>query len=289
MQTYLNLCRYILNYGKKKLDRTKIGTRSIFGYQMRFNLEKGLFPLLTTKKMNFKAIIHELLWFIKGDTNIRYLVKNNVNIWNEWPYQKYRNSKFFQDLTLQEFIDKIKIDENFAKIHGDLGPIYGQQWRNFQGIDQLNDLISEIKKNPYSRRLILTAWDPTLTKDMLLPPCHVMIQCYVEQNKISMQLYQRSGDVFLGIPFNIASYSLLLTIIAQCTGLKPFEFIHTIGDAHIYNNHIEQIQKQIKRIPKKLPIMRLNPQIIDINQFKFNDFNLEKYESHGILQGVVAV
>ncbi|CAP18507.1 Thymidylate synthase [Candidatus Phytoplasma mali] len=288
MQAYLNLCRDILNYGKKKIDRTKTGTRSIFGYQMRFNLEKG-FPLLTTKKMNFKAIIHELLWFIKGDTNIRYLVQNNVNIWNEWPYQKYCNSNFFQNLTLQEFIDKIIIDEKFAKIHGDLGPIYGHQWRNFQGIDQLTDLISEIKKNPHSRRLILTAWDPTVIKDMLLPPCHVMIQCYVEKNKISMQLYQRSGDVFLGIPFNIASYSLLLIIIAQCTGLKPFEFIHTIGDAHIYNNHIEQIQKQIKRIPKKLPIMTLNPHIIDINQFTFNDFNLEKYESYGILKGVVAV
>ncbi|MFP7699411.1 thymidylate synthase [Candidatus Phytoplasma pyri] len=288
MQTYLNLCRHILNYGKKKIDRTKIGTISIFGYQMRFNLQKG-FPLLTTKKMNFKAIIHELLWFIKGDTNIRYLVQNNVNIWNEWPYQKYCNSKFFPKLTLQEFIEKIRTDENFAKIHGDLGPIYGHQWRNFHGIDQLNNLISEIKKNPYSRRLILTAWDPTLIKNMLLPPCHVMVQCYVEKNKISMQLYQRSGDIFLGIPFNIASYSLLLIIIAQCTGLKPFEFIHTIGDAHIYNNHIEQIQKQIKRIPKKLPIMTLNPQITDINQFKFDDFNLEKYKSHSILKGVVAV
>lgn len=288
MDIYLDLCRNILNHGIDKMDRTKIGTKSIFGYQMRFNLERG-FPLLTTKKIHIKSIIYELLWFIQGNTNIRYLVQNNVNIWNDWPYQKYCNSINFQGETMKEFITKIKKDKFFADQYGELGPLYGKQWRNFQGVDQLKNLINDIQNNPNSRRLILSSWNPSLIKDMLLPPCHVMIQCYVNKNKLSMHLYQRSGDVFLGIPFNIASYSLLLMMIAQCTGLEPFEFIHTLGDAHIYNNHIKQVFKQIQRIPKKLPTMRLNTNIKNINKFSFNDFLLENYEFDSILKGDIAV
>jgi thymidylate synthase len=288
MKTYLDLCRFILTKGIFKNDRTNTGTKSVFGYQMRFNLEEG-FPLLTTKKMHLRSIIHELLWFLKGDTNIGYLVQNNVNIWNEWPYQKYKQSASFQNETLQEFIEKIKNDPFFAQKNGNLGPVYGKQWRDFNGVDQIHLLISDIKKNPNSRRLIINSWNPPLLNQMALPPCHVLIQFYVNQSKLSLQLYQRSGDVFLGIPFNIASYSLLLMMVAQVTNLQPYEFIHTLGDAHIYSNHFVQVQTQIQRIPKKLPQMILNPYIQNINDFKFSDFTLQNYQCDGILKGDIAV
>ncbi|ABC65547.1 thymidylate synthase [Aster yellows witches'-broom phytoplasma AYWB] len=288
MNTYLDLCRFIFQKGSFRKDRTNTGTKSVFGYQMRFNLEEG-FPLLTTKKMNLRSIIHELLWFLKGDTNIFYLVQNNVNIWNEWPYQKYQQSDFFQNETLKEFVKKIKNDPLFATKHGNLGPVYGKQWRDFNGVDQIKFLISEIKANPNSRRLILNSWNPSLLNQMALPPCHVLIQFYVHQGKLSLQLYQRSGDVFLGIPFNIASYSLLLMMVAQVTNLQPYEFIHTLGDAHIYSNHITQVQTQIQRTPKKLPQMILNPDIKNIDDFKFIDFILKNYQCDGILKGDIAV
>lgn len=288
MHQYLDLCFLILKKGITRINRTSIKTKGIFGHQMRFNLNKG-FPLLTTKKIYLKGIIHELLWFIKGDTNIRYLVQNNVNIWNEWPYKKYTQSLSFKGETLKEFIQKIKDDELFASKHGQLGPIYGTQWRNFYGIDQLKKIIQEIKKNPSSRRLIISAWNPPLINEMALPPCHVMMQFYVEDNKLSLQLYQRSGDVFLGLPFNIASYSLLLIMVAQVTNLQPYEFIHTLGDAHIYENHLEQIKIQIQRKPYPLPQIILNPNIRDIENFQFSDFKLKDYICHDVLKGEVAV
>ncbi len=288
MNTYLDLCRFILQKGSFRNDRTNTGTKSVFGYQMRFNLEEG-FPLLTTKKMNLRSIIYELLWFLKGDTNICYLVKNNVNIWNEWPYQKYQQSAFFQNETLKEFVEKIKNDPLFSNKYGNLGPVYGKQWRDFNGVDQIKFLISEIKTNPNSRRLILNSWNPPLLNQMALPPCHVLVQFYVHQTKLSLQLYQRSGDVFLGIPFNIASYSLLLMMVAQVTNLQPFEFIHTLGDAHIYSNHLTQVQTQIKRTPKKLPKMILNPDIKNIDDFKFIDFTLKNYQFDSILKGDIAI
>ncbi|QTX03185.1 thymidylate synthase [Candidatus Phytoplasma luffae] len=288
MQQYLKLCRLILEKGTLRENRTQIKAKSLFGYQMRFNLEKG-FPLLTTKKINFRSIIHELLWFIKGDTNIRYLVLNNVKIWNEWPYEKYKKSPFFQGENLSEFINKIKVDKEFAEKNGNLGPVYGKQWRDFSGIDQLKKIIQEIQNNPLSRRLIISSWNPPLIDEMALPPCHVLIQFFVNQNKLSLQLYQRSGDVFLGIPFNIASYSLLLILISQITNLEPYEFIHTIGDAHIYENHLEQINIQIKRNPYPLSQIILNPNIKRIEDFKFSDINLKNYISHDVLKGDVAV
>ncbi|MDC9032009.1 thymidylate synthase [Columbia Basin potato purple top phytoplasma] len=288
MHQYLDLCFLILKKGITRINRTSIKTKGIFGHQMRFNLNKG-FPLLTTKKLYLKGIVHELLWFIKGDTNIRYLVQNNVNIWNEWPYKKYTQSLSFKGETLKEFIQKIKDDELFASKHGQLGPIYGAQWRNFYGADQLKKIIQEIKKNPLSRRLIISAWNPPLINEMALPPCHVMMQFYVEDNKLSLQLYQRSGDVFLGIPFNIASYSLLLMMVAQVTNLQPYEFIHTLGDAHIYENHLEQIKIQIQRKPYPLPQIILNPNIRDIENFQFSDFKLKDYICHDVLKGEVAV
>ncbi|WP_349401884.1 thymidylate synthase [Candidatus Phytoplasma solani] len=288
MKTYLDLCHFILKNGFDKENRTKTGTKSIFGYQMRFCLQDG-FPLLTTKKMYLKAIIHELLWFLKGDTNIYYLVQNNVNIWNEWSYQKYQNSSHFKNETMKEFIQKIKNNPFFATLHGNLGPIYGKQWRDFNGFDQINFLISEIKNNPNSRRLILNSWNPPILHQMALPPCHVLMQFYVLKGKLSLQLYQRSGDVFLGVPFNIASYALLLLMVAQVTNLELGEFIHTLGDAHIYHNHLNQIKTQIKRTPKKLPQMILNPNIKDIHSFQFSDFTLKNYIFDDVLKGDIAI
>jgi thymidylate synthase len=288
MKQYLELLNLILEKGEIRQNRTKFLTQSIFGHQMRFNLEQG-FPLVTTKKIHLRSIIHELLWFIKGDTNIRYLVLNNVNIWNEWPYKKFRQSNDFQGENIKEFIDKIKKNEKFAKKNGDLGPVYGKQWRDFGGVDQLQKIIQEIKKNPNSRRLIVSAWNPSLVDQMVLPPCHVLMQFYVNKGKISLQLFQRSGDIFLGIPFNIASYSLLLMMVSQITNLEAYEFIHTLGDAHIYHNHLEQINIQRKRIPKKLPKMILNSKLTKIEDFKFEDFKLENYNYHPSLKGEVAV
>ncbi|KXT29092.1 thymidylate synthase [Candidatus Phytoplasma oryzae] len=288
MKKYLDLCQFIIKKGVFRQNRTNIITKSIFGYQMHFNLNNG-FPLLTTKKIHLNSIIHELLWFIKGDTNIRYLVQNNVKIWNEWPYQKYIKTKYFKGETLIEFVNKIKENPEFANKHGNLGPIYGKQWRDFSGIDQLREVIDEIKKNPFSRRLLISAWNVPLIKQMILPPCHVLMQFYVNKNQLSLQLFQRSADVFLGLPFNIASYSLLLMMIAQITDLKPNIFIHTSGDAHIYSNHLDQIKIQIQRKPKKLPKIILNPNIKKIDNFRICDFVLKNYNPHNFLKGEIAI
>ena len=288
MKQYLDLIRKVLNEGTKKEDRTGTGTISYFGYQMRFNLEDG-FPLVTTKKVHLKSIIHELLWFIHGDTNIKYLVENGVSIWNDWPYKKYSESKEYQGESMEEFIEKIKSDDEFATKWGDLGPVYGKQWRNFDGVDQLKNIIEEIKKNPDSRRLIVSSWNPKEVPNMALPPCHSLYQFYVIDGKLSLQLYQRSGDIFLGIPFNIASYALLLMMVAKVTGLKPGTFVHTIGDAHIYLNHIEQVNLQLSREPFPLPKMIIHRDTDNIEDFKYEDFELVDYQCHGRIKGAVAV
>lgn len=264
MQQYLNLLQHILDNGVKKEDRTGTGTTSCFGYQMRFDLNKG-FPLVTTKKLHLRSIIHELLWFLKGETNIAYLKENGVSIWNEWA------------------------DEN-----GDLGPVYGKQWRSWTGangetIDQISDVINQIKKNPDSRRLIVSAWNVAELPKMALMPCHVLFQFYVADGKLSCQLYQRSADVFLGVPFNIASYALLTMMIAQVCNLKLGEFIHTFGDVHIYNNHLEQVNLQLSRKPFPLPTIKLNPEVKSIFDFKYEDFTLENYQFHPAIKAPVAV
>lgn len=288
MRKYLDMCLDILTNGTKKSDRTNTGTISMFGYQVKYDLSEG-FPLLTTKKVHLKSIIYELLWFISGDTNIRYLVLNGVNIWNEWPYDNYKKSPDYQNETLKEFVEKIKNDEEFANKYGNLGPVYGSQWRNFNGIDQISELINGLKNNPDSRRHIISAWNPAEIKDMMLPPCHAFMQFYVNDNKLSLQLYQRSADIFLGVPFNIASYSLFLMMVAQVTNLEVGEFIHTIGDAHIYLNHVDQINLQLTRTPKKLPKMVINKDIVNITDFKYEDFTLEDYDPYPLIRGVVAV
>lgn len=288
MRPYLDLCQYVLNNGTFKMDRTKTGTYSIFGYQMRFDLNDG-FPLLTTKKVHLKSIIHELLWFIKGDTNIKYLVENGVRIWNDWPYQAYKKSEDFNGETMKEFADKIKNEQGFAEKYGNLGPVYGAQWRNFNGIDQLQYIIDTLKTNPNSRRLILSSWNASEIDNMALPPCHTLIQFYVANNKLSLQLYQRSADIFLGVPFNIASYALLLQMVAQVTGFEVGEFVHTLGDAHIYQNHIDQVNLQLTREPKVRPIMKLNKNITSIYDFTYDDFSLEGYDPYPLIKGKVAV
>lgn len=259
MKQYLDMLRYVLENGVDKMDRTGVGTRSVFGQQMRFDLSKG-FPLMTTKKMHLKSIIHELLWFIKGDTNVKYLQDNGVRIWNEWA------------------------DEN-----GDLGPIYGSQWRNCEGIDQLAQVVDKLKNNPNDRRMIVSAWNVSKIPEMHLPPCHMMFQFYVANGKLSCMLYQRSCDMFLGVPFNIASYALLTMMLAQVCDLEPGEFVHTLGDTHIYHNHFEQVKEQLRREPLPLPTMKLNPQVKDINDFKYEDFTLENYECYGAIKAQVAV
>lgn len=288
MLEYLDLCKTILEKGTKKDDRTGTGTISYFGYQMRFDLSKG-FPLLTTKRVHLKSIIHELLWFIKGDTNIKYLVDNDVRIWNDWPYASYKKSTEYQGETIEEFADKIKNSVEFAQKWGNLGPVYGKQWRNFGGVDQLEELINQIKTNPTSRRLIISAWNPAEIKEMALPPCHCFMQFYVNDGKLSCQLYQRSADVFLGVPFNIASYSLFTMMIAQVCGLEYGTFVHTIGDAHIYLNHLEQINKQLTRTPRELPTMKINPNVKSIYDFKYDDFELQNYNPYKGIKGKVAV
>ena len=293
MKQYLELCKTVLEKGTYKDDRTGTGTYSIFGYQTRYNLEEG-FPLVTTKKVFLRGIIHELLWFISGDTNIKYLVDNNVHIWDDWAYKAYTLSSDFKGETMTEFADKIKAeskDSEFVKKYGELGPVYGRQWRNFneEGVDQLANLIDQIKNNPNSRRLIISAWNPCEVDKMALPPCHSFMQFYVINGKLSCQLYQRSADIFLGVPFNIASYSLFTMMIAQVCGLKPGEFIHTMGDAHIYKNHVDQIKLQLSREPKKLPTMKINPNVKSIFDFKIEDFELEGYEPWPRIKGEVAV
>ena len=288
MKQYIDLCNYILNNGVKKDDRTGTGTISVFGYQMRFNLQEG-FPLLTTKKVHLKSIIHELLWFISGSTNIKYLVDNDVRIWNDWPYDLYKKSPDYQGETIEEFAAKIKESDEFAKKYGNLGPVYGKQWRDFNGVDQLSNLIEQIKTNPNSRRLIISAWNPAEVDKMALPPCHTFMQFYVAEGKLSCQLYQRSADVFLGVPFNIASYALFTMMIAQVCGLEPGDFVHTLGDAHIYLNHLEQVNKQIKRSLRPLPKMVINPNVKSIFDFKYEDFTLLDYNPHSGIKGKVAV
>jgi len=264
VKQYLDLMRYVLANGHDKDDRTGTGTRSVFGYQARYNLNDG-FPLVTTKKCHLRSIIHELLWFLKGDTNIKYLKDNNVTIWDEWA------------------------DEN-----GNLGPVYGKQWRHWECpdgrvVDQISNLIEQIKKNPNSRRLIVCAWNPADVDKMALPPCHSFFQFYVIDNKLSCQLYQRSADIFLGVPFNIASYSLLTMMIAQVCGLELGDFVHTMGDAHIYKNHFEQCELQLSREPFPLPTMKINPDVKNIFDFKFEDFELQNYQCHPAIKAPVAV
>src|SRR6187455_713052 len=264
MQQYLNLLQHILDKGVQKTDRTGTGTISTFGYQMRFNLQDG-FPLVTTKKLHVKSIVHELLWFLKGETNIAYLKENGVSIWDEW-----------------------------ADERGELGPVYGKQWRSWPAqdggaIDQIANVVSMIKRNPDSRRLIVTAWNPAEVDRMALPPCHCLFQFYVAKGKLSCQLYQRSADVFLGVPFNIASYALLTMMVAQVTGLKPGEFVHTFGDAHLYLNHLEQAHLQLSRAPKALPTLQINSAVKDIFAFRYEDFALQGYEPHPHIKAQVAV
>lgn len=301
MKQYLDLVRHIRDNGVTKGDRTGTGTRSIFGYQMRFDLSDG-FPLVTSKKVHLKSILHELLWFIRGDTNIRYLVENGVGIWNDWPYQSWlRQTGQEEDLPMysaewkagmQEFIERIKTDAAFAQQYGDLGPVYGHQWRNFEGVDQLSQLVDDIKTNPDSRRLLVSAWNPKDIPVMVksgLPPCHSLFQFYVTEGRLSCQLYQRSADVFLGVPFNIASYSILTLMIAQVTGLKPGDFVHTFGDAHLYSNHMEQVEEQLSRSTFDLPTLAINPQVNNLFDFVYEDFELLNYQSHGPISAPVAV
>jgi len=293
MKQYLDLLRHIKEVGTPKSDRTGTGTISTFGYQMRFDLSEG-FPLLTTKKVHLKSIIHELLWFITGDTNIKYLVDNNVRIWNEWPYRNFTKSSDYNGETLKEFVELVKNSEEFSKKHGELGPVYGHQWRHFEGPDgkfkdQLSEVIDNIKNNPNSRRLIVSAWHPALIEDMALPPCHMMFHFYVNKGKLSCQLYQRSADTFLGVPFNIASYALLTMMIAQVTNLELGEFIHTLGDTHIYNDHLDQIDLQLTRTPRKLPIMLINKDVKNIEDFKYSDFKLTEYNPYPGIKGKVSV
>jgi len=301
MQQYHDLMRHILDQGTLKENRTGINTISVFGYQMRFNLQEG-FPLVTTKKVHLKSIIHELLWFIAGDTNIRYLVQNGVNIWNEWPFQNYLNEKGLSEklpkysdawkAELQSFKEQIIANESFAKEWGELGPVYGRQWRNFEGIDQMAQLIEDIKRNPNSRRHIISAWNPKDIPVMAksgLPPCHTLFQFYVADNKLSCQLYQRSADVFLGVPFNIASYALLTMMVAQVCDLELGDFVHTFGDAHLYENHLDQSKEQLSRDFRALPQMKINPEVKDFFSFKYEDFELVNYDPHPAIRAQVAV
>ena len=292
MKQYLDFVRYILENGERKDDRTGVGTISTFGYQMRFDLNK-CFPLLTTKKVFLRGIIHELLWFIRGETNIRPLVLENVKIWNDWPYKKYKESSSYKGETMEEFIEKIKDDEDFAKVWGELGPVYGHEWRHFDGqdcfIDQLAWVINEIKTNPNSRRLIVNSWQAAYVDKMALPPCHMAFQFYVRNGKLSCQLYQRSADAFLGVPFNIASYALLTMMIAKICNLEVGEFIHTFGDCHIYTNHIDQINLQLSREPKELPQMIIHGNQKNIEDFKYEDFELVGYDPYPAIKGEVAV
>lgn len=290
MKQYLDLCRHVLAHGEDRGDRTGTGTRSVFGYQMRMDLREG-FPLLTTKKVYFRGIAEELLWIISGNTNIQTLAQKNVKIWNDWPYDKYKKSDAYQGETMEEFIEKIKVDDEFAKIYGQLGPVYGHQWRDFFGTDQLKELIEGLKNDPFSRRHIICAWNPAQIKEMALPPCHAFIQFYVSADRkyLSCQLYQRSADIFLGVPFNIASYSLLTHMLAQICGYEAKEFVHTFGDAHIYHDHIDLIKEQLTREPMQLCQLKLNPEIKNIEDFTYDDIKLEGYASHPAIKGKVSV
>ncbi|QQS59732.1 thymidylate synthase [Candidatus Peregrinibacteria bacterium] len=299
MKEYLALVQKILQEGIDKEDRTGTGTRSLFGAQMRFSLADG-FPLLTTKKVYLRAIIHELLWFLSGSTNIRPLVLQNVKIWNEWPYEGYKSSDAYEGETLEEFVEKIRKDEEFAKKWGELGPVYGKQWIRWEGkngekINQIANVLEEIKTNPNSRRMIVSGWNVADIQELIhgkrsAPPlCHTLFQFNVANGKLHCQLYQRSADFFLGVPFNIASYSLLTLMMAQCANLEPGDFVHTFGDVHIYQNHFDQIQLQLSREPRTLPRIKLNLKKKDIFDFVFEDFELIGYDPHPAIQGDIAV
>lgn len=301
----MDLLSDIQKNGVKKADRTGVGTISVFGRQLRFDLSQG-FPAVTTKKLFTRAIIHELIWFLQGSSNIKYLVDNDVHIWDEWPYKHYlqqqgeevpdTNSEQWK-LGIKEFTEKIKADDVFAKKYGELGPVYGYQWRNWptpngEHIDQISKAIETIKNNPDSRRIIVSAWNVADIDEMAkagLPPCHLLFQFYVADGKLSCQMYQRSADTFLGVPFNIASYSLLTMMIAQVTGLKAGDFVHTFGDTHLYLNHLEQVELQLSRKPKPLPTMKINSKVTDIFDFKFEDFELINYDPHPAISAPIAV
>jgi thymidylate synthase len=309
MKQYLDLLQDIKDNGTKKADRTGVGTISVFGRQMRFDLSKG-FPAVTTKQLFMRGIIHELIWMLQGATNIKYLVENDVKIWNEWAYQGYleqnnldkKLSRYSEEwiTELDTFVDKIKTDDKFAKKYGELGPIYGKQWRRWTGpngedIDQIANVIEMIKNDPTSRRIIVSGWNVGEIQELIHnhhhapPSCHTLFQFMVIDGKLSCQLYQRSADMFLGVPFNIASYALLTMMIAQVTGLELGDFVHTFGDAHIYSNHIEQVEEQLSRKPKKLPTMVLNPKIKDIDDFTFDDCDLQNYQHHPAIKAIIAV
>lgn len=300
-QGYLDLLQELLDAGSVKDDRTGVGTISKFGHQLRFDLSAG-FPLLTTKKVFLKGITHELIWFLNGETNIKYLVDNDVKIWNEWPFTAYlkKNNlekefpRYSEKWTekLAWFIEQIKTDSEFAKKWGELGPVYGKQWRDFNGFDQIKWIVEEIKKNPNSRRLIVSAWNAAEIEEMAkagLPPCHTMFQFYVKDGKLSCQLYQRSADVFLGVPFNIASYALLTMMVAHVTNLKLGEFVHTFGDVHIYKNHMDQVKEQLTRKPKKFPTLKIKRKVETIFDFKYEDFELLDYNPDPAIKAPVAV
>lgn len=305
MKQYLDLLKDVKENGTKKTDRTGTGTVSVFGRQIRFDLSQG-FPAVTTKKLYLNSVIHELLWFLRGDTNIEYLVQNNVNIWNEWPYRAYlekqglsvpdASSDAWRD-GIKVFVETIKTDPVFAKQYGELGPVYGYQWRHWptpdgQSVDQIQEIISTLKTNPDSRRMIVSAWNAADIKEMAkagLPPCHSLFQFYVADGKLSCQLYQRSADLFLGVPFNIASYALLTMMIAHVTGYELGEFVHTFGDAHIYLNHFDQVDLQLSRTPRKLPTMKLNPKVTSLFDFTIDDFVLEDYDPYPGIKAPIAI
>lgn len=292
MRQYHELMERVLREGIDKSDRTGTGTRSVFGHQMRFDLSEG-FPMVTTKKLHLKSILHELIWFISGDTNIRYLCQNGVRIWDDWPFATYAKSADYDGIDMKTFAARIAEDAEFAAKWGDLGPVYGYQWRFWPGpngpVDQLRDVLEGIRRNPDGRRHIVSAWNPGYIDQMALPPCHAFFQFYVADGKLSCQLYQRSADIFLGVPFNIASYALLIHMMAQDLGLGVGDFVHTLGDAHIYSNHMEQVQLQLSRDVRPLPTLRLNPDVKSLFDFRYEDVELVGYDSHPHIPAPVAV
>ncbi|MFZ9732825.1 MAG: thymidylate synthase [Schleiferiaceae bacterium] len=292
MRQYHELMDRVLREGIDKSDRTGTGTRSVFGHQMRFDLGEG-FPMVTTKKLHLKSILHELIWFISGDTNIRYLCQNGVRIWDDWPFATYAKSADYDGIDMKTFAARVADDAEFAAKWGDLGPVYGYQWRFWPGpngpVDQLRDVLEGIRRNPDGRRHIVSAWNPGYIDQMALPPCHAFFQFYVADGKLSCQLYQRSADIFLGVPFNIASYALLVHMMAQDLGLGVGDFVHTLGDAHIYANHMEQVQLQLSRELRPLPTLRLNPDVKSLFEFRYEDVELVNYDPHPHISAPVAV